>query len=79
MYYKRNDSKKWKGPGKVIGQDAQQVLIKHGGVYVRVHPCRIMMKKDSHEIEKSVSNENKNKEPKEEKKLIHQEKEVYQG
>ena len=49
VYYKRNDSKKWKGPGKVIGQDSQQVLIKHGSAYVRVHPCRIMLEKKSHE------------------------------
>ena len=48
VYYKRNDSKKWKGPGKVIGQDSQQVLIKHGGIYVRVHPCRVMLKKAGH-------------------------------
>ena len=48
VYYKRNDSKKWKGPGKVIGQDSQQVLIKHGGVYVRVHPCRTMHENESH-------------------------------
>ena len=38
-------SKKLKGPGKVIGQDGQQALIKHGGMYVRVHPCRIMFEK----------------------------------
>ena len=43
VYYKRNDSKKWKGPGKVIGMDSQQILIKHGGIYVRVHPCRVKM------------------------------------
>ena len=48
VYYKRADSKKWKGPGKVIGQDGQQVLIKHGGIYVRVHPCRAMHEKLSH-------------------------------
>ena len=45
VYYKKMVSKKLKGPGKVIGQDGQQVLIKHGGMYVRVHPCRIMFEK----------------------------------
>ena len=54
VYYKRVDSRKWKGPGKVIGQDGQQVLIKHGGVYVRVHPCRIMLEKSSIDV-RSVS------------------------
>ena len=44
MYYKRKDSREWRGPGKVIGQDGQQVLIKHGSSYVHVHPCRVMLK-----------------------------------
>ena len=43
VFYKRNDSKHWKGPGKVLGHDGQQVLIKHGGIYVRVHPCHVML------------------------------------
>ena len=44
VFYKRKDSKEWKGPGKVIGQDGQQVLVKHGSTYVRVHPCRLALK-----------------------------------
>ena len=48
VYYKRNDSKKWKGPGTVIGRDTQQILIKHGGTYVRVHPCRVMLENQSY-------------------------------
>ena len=27
----------------MIGQDGQQVLVKHGGSYVRVHPCRLLL------------------------------------
>ena len=27
----------------MIGQDGQQVLIKHGGCYIRVHPCRLLL------------------------------------
>ena len=27
VYYKRNDSKRWKGPGKVIGANDQQILV----------------------------------------------------
>ena len=42
VYYKRNDSARWMGPGTVIGCEAKQVLVKHGGTYVRVHPCRLM-------------------------------------
>ena len=41
VYYKRKDSREWHGPAVVLGQDGQQVLVKHGGVYVRVHPCRL--------------------------------------
>ena len=44
VYYKRNSSNEWKGPGTVIGQDGQQVLVKHGGSYVRVHLCRLLLK-----------------------------------
>ena len=46
VYYKRNDSKSWHGPAKVLGKDAQQYLLKHGGIYVRVHPCRIQLVQD---------------------------------
>lgn len=45
VYYKRMDSRKWKGPGRVIGHDIQQILVKHGGNFVRVHPCRVMLDK----------------------------------
>ena len=41
VYYKRNDSNKWHGPGVVIGRDGKQILVKHGGVYVRVHSYRL--------------------------------------
>ena len=47
VFYKHNDSKHWKGPGKVLGYDGQQVLIKHGGTYVRVHPCRVMLHRNN--------------------------------
>ena len=43
VYYKRNNSNEWKGPGTMIGQDGQQVLVKHGGSYVRIHPCRLLL------------------------------------
>ena len=41
VYYKRLDSPKWKGPASVLGKEGQQVLLKHGGHYIRVHPCRL--------------------------------------
>ena len=41
VYCKRLDSPKWKGPASVLGKEGQQVLLKHGGRYIRVHPCRL--------------------------------------
>ena len=43
VYYKRKDSEKWKGPGKVIGKENKQLLVKHGGHYIRVHPCSFQL------------------------------------
>ena len=41
VFYKRNDGHEWHGPGTVIGRDGKQFLVRHGGVYVRVHECRL--------------------------------------
>ena len=30
-----------------LGHDGQQVLIKHGGIYVRVHPCCVMLDRNN--------------------------------
>ena len=35
IFYKRNDSRRWKGPGRVIGFESSNVLIKHGSTYVK--------------------------------------------
>ena len=43
VYYKRNNDIKWKGPGKVVGQDGPVVFIRHGGHYVKVHCSRIQL------------------------------------
>lgn len=42
VYYKRDDSNKWRGPGVVIGQDRKIVFVRHGNVYVRVSINRLM-------------------------------------
>ena len=41
-FYKRKDTKGWRGPGKVLGQDGNFVLIRHGSFYHRCHPCHLM-------------------------------------
>lgn len=42
VYYRRKNFKGWKGPGVVLGQEGQFVLIRHGGAFYRVHPCHLM-------------------------------------
>ena len=38
VYYKQNGDDRWHGPAVVvIGKDGGQVIVKHGGVYVRVY------------------------------------------
>ena len=46
VFYKRKDTKGWKGPGVVLGQDGQYVLIRHASAYYRVHPCQLMKKRN---------------------------------
>ena len=41
VYYWREKSDSCHGPATVVGKDHQQILIKHGGSYLRVHPCRL--------------------------------------
>ena len=55
VYYKRQQEAKWRGPAKVLGQDGQFVLLKHGGYYVRVHPCRLMHCKPSSTLSKETT------------------------
>ena len=61
VFYKRNDSRKWKGPGKVIGSESSNILIKHGANYVRVHACRVMLEKRSEDCEYESESETKEK------------------
>ena len=42
VFYKRKDSKGWKGPGKVLGSEGNVVLVRHGSFYQRCHPCHLM-------------------------------------
>ena len=42
MFFKRQDNKRWHGPGTIIGQDGKQVLVKNGGELIRVHVSRLI-------------------------------------
>lgn len=42
VYYKRDGIEKWLGPGKVVFQDGKVIFVRHGGVFVRVSPNRLV-------------------------------------
>ena len=44
-YYKRANGRQWKSQVSVLGQDGQQVLVKHGSHYICVHPCRLTVER----------------------------------
>ena len=54
VYYKRDGVPAWKGPGVVIGSKGQTVLVKHGSVYVRVHPSRLVREYSEFETDADV-------------------------
>ena len=43
VYYKCKSSDEWKSPGTVIGKENKQILVKHGGYYIRIHPCSLQL------------------------------------
>ena len=47
VFYKRDTANQWHGPATVIGQVDQQVFVKHGSFYIRVHPCRLQLKEEA--------------------------------
>ena len=55
VFYKRDDSNRWRGPATVIGQDGKIVFIRHGSRLLRVALCRIVRVKDSN-ISDNVEN-----------------------
>ena len=45
VYYKKKNMKQWQGPGKVLGQDGAQVLVKTGArTLMKLHPCKLILK-----------------------------------
>ena len=64
VYYKRRNEARWRGPGTVIGQDGQFVLVRHQSTWIRVHPCRLQLISTTKEIDQlsTQPEENKKKE-----------------
>ena len=44
VFYKRANNTAWKGPDTVVGTDGQQILIKYGSFYLRLHSCNLQLK-----------------------------------
>ena len=57
VYYKRENSNRWMGPGKVIFQDGRLVFVRHGSVYVRVSTNRIIKHKEEFKCESQQGKE----------------------
>ena len=47
VYYKRLYARCWRGPAIVLGKDGQQVLLKHGGYHICIHPCQLRLVQES--------------------------------
>ena len=43
VFYKQDDKRTWKGPGRVFGQDGPVVYIWHGLYYIRAHSCQVQL------------------------------------
>lgn len=41
VYFKRTDTKEWKGPAKVLGQDGVVIFLRYGAQFVRAHASRV--------------------------------------
>ena len=62
VFYKRDDSNRWRGPGKIVGQDGKVLFIRHGSQLVRVATCRAVKldysrQKEENDIETNIPSE----------------------
>ena len=66
VFFKRNDSKRWYGPGIVIGKDGKQVVVRNGSQTIRVHVSRLahvgkeLHKNDNAHCDNELNNEENN-------------------
>ena len=56
VYFKCCDSDEWKGPGIVVGNENKQMLVKHGGQDVSVHPRQLQLRTKDQSISKTTTN-----------------------
>ena len=49
VFYKRNNEG-WNSPGIVIARENKQILVKHGGQYITVHPCWLQFKSKNDQL-----------------------------
>lgn len=47
VFYKREDDRRWRGPGRVCGRDGSKILIKIPTGLISVHSCNVMLTSDS--------------------------------
>ena len=45
VYYRRQKFKEWHCPAKVLGEESQCVLIRHGKAFYRIHLCHLVKAK----------------------------------
>jgi len=41
VHFKRNDTKGWRGPAKVLGKEGNFFLVRQGSFFYRCHPCHL--------------------------------------
>lgn len=46
VYYKRDNCKRWRGPGSIAGIDGKIIFVRHGGYLVRCHRIRVVKVND---------------------------------
>ena len=54
VYYKRDNSDRWKGPATVIGTDRKIVFLRQGGYQIKCHISRVVKVNEIHELKSDM-------------------------